>query len=95
MFGAVERVGCREGGLQGATGKSSSGFRENEEFRDRHMLLDRAYHGLSQFRTLFPTGNPRQKRLGRPGSRPSPRDRDRFRHSPPLPGSVPPYPNRP
>jgi len=56
MFGAVERVVCREGGIQGATGQSSIGFRAHEALRDRHMLLDRSCHGLSQLLYAFPGG---------------------------------------
>lgn len=56
VFGAVERVLCREGGIQGATGQSSSGFRADEELRDRYLVLDRACHGLSQLLYAFPGG---------------------------------------
>jgi predicted dehydrogenase len=56
VFGAVERVVCREGGIVGPTGLSSSGFGADERLRDRYMLLDRSCHGLSQILYAFPGG---------------------------------------
>lgn len=56
MFGATKRVVCQEGGIQGATGRSSSGFAAEDELRDRHMLLDRSCHGLSQLLYAFAGG---------------------------------------
>lgn len=56
VFGPVERVVCREGGIVGPTGLSSSGFGADERLRDRHMLVDRSCHGLSQILYAFPGG---------------------------------------
>ena len=56
MFGNVERIVCQEGGIQGATGQSSSGFGAEDEIRDRRLLLDRACHGLSQLLYVFDGG---------------------------------------